>query len=146
MGSYVSIPTYMRSLQQTVPPHGAKVLRIAKPSTSPKQPFAEIAGEGAASKASPFARKGKIVSFTVIEPGGAPSEFAEQVRLNGHYGVALIELDGGVRVLAQMTDADPYKMKVGDNVEAVIRVLYEQEGIIRYSFKFRPCVGNESEA
>ena len=145
MGSYVSIPTYMRSLQQRYRLMGQKC-SDCETVNFPETAVCRNCGGRGGFESVPLPRKGKIVSFTVIEPGGAPSEFAEQVRLNGHYGVALIELDGGVRVLAQMTDADPYKMKVGDNVEAVIRVLYEQEGIIRYSFKFRPCVGNESEA
>jgi uncharacterized OB-fold protein len=37
-----------------------------------------------------------------------------------------------------LTDCDPTAVKRGDRVEAVVRRIYEQEGIVRYGVKFRP--------
>jgi uncharacterized OB-fold protein len=37
-----------------------------------------------------------------------------------------------------MTYCEPRDLKIGQKVKAVFRVLYEQEGVIRYSYKFQP--------
>ena len=82
--------------------------------------------------------KGKIYSYTVIGRGGAPPEFAKMQKKSGPYAIAVIELDEGQKVNAQLTDVpDPYSIKVGDRVTAVFRQIYEQESVIRYGIKFR---------
>jgi uncharacterized OB-fold protein len=82
--------------------------------------------------------RGRIYAFTKIAAGGAPGEYAEQVKLNGSYGVALVDLEEGVRVMGQLTDCDLEKVQVGQEVQMVFRVLYAHEGVIRYGFKFKP--------
>ena len=83
--------------------------------------------------------KGKIYSYTIIGRGGAPPEFAKMQKKSGPYAIAVIELDEGQKVNAQLTDVpDPNKIKVGDRVTAVFRQIYEQESVIRYGIKFRP--------
>jgi uncharacterized OB-fold protein len=39
-----------------------------------------------------------------------------------------------------MTYCEPKDLKIGQKVRAVIRALYEQEGVIRYSYKFTPIM------
>ena len=39
---------------------------------------------------------------------------------------------------AQLTDCDPEMVRIGDSVRAVVRRIYEQEGIGRYGMKFVP--------
>ncbi|MDY7081416.1 MAG: OB-fold domain-containing protein, partial [Halobacteria archaeon] len=82
---------------------------------------------------------GEVVAHTVIE-GAAPPEFSELEERAGEIGVVVVELDegDGVRVPAMLTDCDPYAPERGDRVEKVVRRLYEQEGVVRYGFKFRP--------
>lgn len=79
-------------------------------------------------------KKGKIYSFsTVLE---APSGFEKQVP----YTVALVELENGIKLTAQLTDftADD-KPEIGMEVEMVTRKLKEDgpRGIIVYGYKFR---------
>ncbi|WP_266081207.1 3-hydroxy-3-methylglutaryl CoA synthase [Haladaptatus caseinilyticus] len=87
-------------------------------------------------------RQGTIRAVTVIGQGGAPPEFTEQQRRNGEYGVAIIEVgfakDDSITLPAQLTDTDPTTVAVGDDVRALIRRIYTQEGVPRYGVKFSP--------
>jgi len=58
------------------------------------------------------------------------------------YIVALIDLEEGPRVAAQITDVDPADIKIGMPVEMVIRKLSEEgpRGVITYAYKFRPVL------
>ncbi|NHI91656.1 MAG: Zn-ribbon domain-containing OB-fold protein [Candidatus Lokiarchaeota archaeon] len=85
--------------------------------------------------------KGKIYSYTVIGRGAAPPEFTKMQKKSGPYAIAVIELEEGQKVNAQLTDLiDPYDIKIGDEVIAVFRQIYEQEDVIRYGLKFRPVI------
>ncbi len=80
-----------------------------------------------------FAGKGKIVSFTEVT--SPPEGFEDQVP----YVLAIIELDEGARLTAQIVDAKIKDVKIGDKVEKVFRVIQKDdpEGLIHYGFKFR---------
>jgi len=80
---------------------------------------------------------GEIVARTVIE-GGTPPEFDDFQTQTGPIAVAIVELDEGARVPGMLTDCEPAAVARGDRVEAVVRRIYEQEGIVRYGAKFRP--------
>jgi uncharacterized OB-fold protein len=66
-----------------------------------------------------------------------PKGFEEQKP----YSVALISLDDGPMVTAQLTDVDAADLTIGMRVEMVTRKLREEgdEGQIIYGYKFRPC-------
>jgi uncharacterized OB-fold protein len=88
-----------------------------------------------------FSGKGKIYSYsTVYNP---LSQFTEFVP----YIVALIDLEEGVRITSQLTDVNPNEVKVGMQVEMVIRKISEQSerGAIVYGYKFRPPVNNSND-
>ena len=81
-----------------------------------------------------FSGKGKVFSYTIIY--AAPKMFE-------HYTpaiVALVQLDEGPKVLSQIVDCELNELKIGMEVEACFRKLFEQDrgGIISYGFKFRP--------
>lgn len=80
-----------------------------------------------------FAGKGTIYSFTEID--SAPSGFEEQTP----YVLAIVQLDEGARLTAQVVDVRASDIKIGDNVEAVFRMIQKDgdEGLIHYGFKFR---------
>jgi len=88
----------------------------------------------------PLSGKGEIYTYTVIARAGGPAEFDDQQNMLGAYVVAIVKLEEGPLVVAQLTDCapDPEKLQIGMDVEAVVRKLYEQEGITRYCYKFRP--------
>ncbi|MHB2156526.1 Zn-ribbon domain-containing OB-fold protein [Calditrichota bacterium GD2] len=56
------------------------------------------------------------------------------------YVVAIVELEEGVRLTAQLTDVDVDEVAVGMPVEMVVRKIYEEgdTGPIVYGYKFRP--------
>ncbi len=86
-------------------------------------------------------RTGVIRALTVIGQGGAPPEFAELQQRDGAYAVAIVALEaeeGVVTLPAQLTDADPEALSVGDTVRATVRKIYAQEGVPRYGVKFKP--------
>lgn len=85
-------------------------------------------------------RTGTIAAVTTIGQGGAPPEFAEQQQRGGGFGIAIVELTndtGSVTLPCQLTEGDAETLSIGDEVEAVIRNIYSQEGIPRYGVKFR---------
>ncbi|ABL78168.1 Zn-ribbon domain-containing OB-fold protein [Thermofilum pendens] len=78
--------------------------------------------------------RGVVEVFTVVR--SPPSDFAWQAP----YVVALVRLEDGTLVPAQITDVDPDEVHEGMEVEAVFRKYREQgqQGIIEYGIKFRP--------
>jgi len=81
--------------------------------------------------------KGKLVTFTIIRI--APDGFIDQAP----YAVGIIELDEGIRVMGQITDCEPEKLKTEDKLVTQFRRIREEgkTGIIMYGFKFVPDVG-----
>ena len=55
---------------------------------------------------------------------------------------AMIDLDDGVRMIAQLTDVEPEDATVGMKVEMVVRRLRTDngDGPIIYAYKFRPVL------
>ena len=84
--------------------------------------------------AQPLAGRGKVYSYSTVYQG--PKGFAEYAP----YVVALVELEEGPVVSAQLTDMDPSEVAIGLPVEMVTRRLREDgpKGIVVYGYKFRP--------
>ncbi len=78
--------------------------------------------------------QGVVYSFSVMYD--APEGFDAYTP----YTVALIKLEEGPMVTAQLTDVDPEEVQIGMPVEMVTRKLTEEgpEGQIQYGYKFRP--------
>jgi uncharacterized OB-fold protein len=87
-----------------------------------------------------FSGNGRVYSHsTVYHPPAGYEEFVP-------YTVALIELDEGPLVTAQLTDVDHDEIEIGMPVEMVTRKLREEgdDGLIIYGYKFRPPVREEA--
>ncbi|WP_416181128.1 Zn-ribbon domain-containing OB-fold protein, partial [Chloroflexus sp.] len=56
--------------------------------------------------------------------------------------VALVRLEEGPLVTAQLTDCDEADLAIGMPVEMVTRRLMDtgEDGVLVYGYKFRPCV------
>ena len=62
---------------------------------------------------------------------------------SGSYLVALVDLEEGVRVTAQLTDVESDEVEIGMPVEMVTRRLQERggsQGYLVYGYKFRPVL------
>lgn len=80
--------------------------------------------------------RGEVFSFTKMYH--VPEGFDAQ----RPYTVALVKLDEGPMVTAQLTDVDQDRIDVGMKVEMVTRKLREEgsDGQIVYGYKFRPVM------
>jgi len=83
-----------------------------------------------------FTGVGEVYSYTTIYD--APAGFEQYAP----YTVALVKLDEGPLLTAQLTDIDPDNVEIGMPVEMVTRKLRTdgEEGMIVYGYKFRPQV------
>ncbi len=81
-----------------------------------------------------FSGRGEVYSFSTVYQ--APQGYEDYVP----YIVALIKLEEGPLVMAQLTDVDPNEVRIGMQVEMVTRKLREhgEAGLIVYGYKFRP--------
>ena len=83
-----------------------------------------------------FSGAGNIHSFSqVFDPPNGHME-------NTPYIVALIKLEEGPMVTAQLTDVDVDQLEIGMEVEMVTRKMSDDgaEGMIIYGYKFRPPI------
>jgi uncharacterized OB-fold protein len=80
-----------------------------------------------------WAGTGEIYSYTVVQE--PPEGFEEQTP----YVLALVKLDNGAMVTAQITDVDADGVQIGERVEMVTRKLTTEgaRGMIVYGYKFR---------
>ena len=84
-----------------------------------------------------FSGDGEVYSYTTIYD--APNGFEEQAP----YTVALVKLDEGPIITAQLTDLGDEPVSIGMPVEMVTRKLRQdndERGVIVYGYKFRPAV------
>ncbi len=80
-----------------------------------------------------YSGKGKIYSYTEVT--APPQGFEDQVP----YILAVIELDEGAKLTAQVVDANKDDVKIGSRVERVFRMIQKDdpEGLVHYGFKFK---------
>ena len=81
-----------------------------------------------------FSGRGEVYSFTTVYE--APAGFEE----NAPYTVALVKLEEGPMLTAQLTDLGERKTSIGMPVEMVTRKLRSDgdRGMLVYGYKFRP--------
>ncbi|AEC52204.1 acaC protein [Pyrococcus sp. NA2] len=81
-----------------------------------------------------FSGKGKVITWTIVRNPPSGFEYYKP------YPIALIQLEEGPIILAQLTDVEPEDIKEGMEVEMVTRKIreFDEDGIILYGYKFRP--------
>lgn len=87
-----------------------------------------------------FSGKGEVYSYTTIYE--APEGYQENVP----YTVAIVKLEEGPKITAQLTDVKHGEVKIGMPVEMVTRKLKvdgdRDRGQIIYGYKFRPVMNS----
>lgn len=78
--------------------------------------------------------KGEVVTYSIVHVG--PEDFEEQIP----YPIAIIKLDEGPQLTAQIVDCDINDVKIGMRVESTFRRIQEDDyvGAIYYGYKFKP--------
>ncbi len=85
-----------------------------------------------------FSGRGVVYSYTHVYMN-APEGYAG----DAPYTVALVKLDEGTMVTAQLTDLDGREVEIGMPVEMVTRRLRsdgDERGMLVYGYKFRPVL------
>lgn len=86
-----------------------------------------------------FSGQGEVFSYTVMHD--APTGFDTTTP----YTVAVVKLNEGPMVTAQLTDLGEQPVEIGMPVEMVTRRIREdgdERGMLVYGYKFRPVMGN----
>ena len=84
-----------------------------------------------------FSGRGSVYSYTIMN--SAPAGFEEGLP----YTIALVTLDEGPTVTAQLTDLGGRQAEIGMPVEMVTRRIKEdggRQGMLVYGYKFRPVM------
>lgn len=125
----MSVPKYWREIPQRYRLEAVKCKNCGYIAFPPRQICPECKGKDFENIR--LSDKGKIVSYTIIRV--PPKNFAFQAP----YPVAIVELDGGGRITAQITDANPEEVEIGASVRIVLRKIQEEgkDGIICYGYK-----------
>jgi scaffold protein (connect acetoacetyl-CoA thiolase and HMG-CoA synthase) len=88
-----------------------------------------------------FSGRGEVYSYTTVyDP---PAGYEE----NAPYTVALVKLEEGPIITAQLTDLGESQVKIGMPVEMVTRRLRQdgdERGMIVYGYKFRPILAGQA--
>lgn len=135
-GAYVSLPTYLDSVAARYRLMAARCRGCDRVDFPPRPVCLDCGGHDFAQE--PLSGKGEVYARTVIARGSSPTEFHEQQDIIGSYAVALVQTQEGPRIVTQLTDVDPATVEIGMPVNAVLRRIYRQEGVVRYGYKFRP--------
>ncbi len=79
---------------------------------------------------------GRGTVYCYAQVGQAPLGFT------GPYMVAMVQLEEGIRITAQLADVDPEEVTIGMPVEMVVRRIreYGANGYLVYGYKFRPVL------
>jgi uncharacterized OB-fold protein len=90
-----------------------------------------------------FSGRGEVYSYTTVyDP---PTGYEEQAP----YTVAIVKLEEGPLVTAQLTDLGSRPVEIGMPVEMVTRKLRndgDERGVIVYGYKFRPVLSSQAIA
>ena len=83
-----------------------------------------------------FSGRGEVYSHTAVY--SAPQGYEEYAP----YAVALVKLEEGPLITAQLADVSPEEVEIGMPVEMVTRKIREfgEDGMIVYGYKFRPLL------
>lgn len=131
----MEVPRYWRLKQQRYALVGEVCPHCEKKIFPPRDVCPYCGGEAKTQYA--FSGKGKVYSYTVMRD--APAGYEE----NAPYTVAVVALDEGPMVTAQLTDLGEQPVEIGMPVEMVTRKIRQdgdERGMLVYGYKFRPVM------
>ena len=124
---------YWREIPQRYRLEAAKCVRCGKVSFPPRSKCPKCGNSEFEQTVLPD--HGVVRTFTVIHV--APPQFEDQTP----YAVGIVELDGGVRITAQIVDCPLEDVKIGQKVRIEFRRIQEDghSGVICYGYKCVPA-------
>ena len=134
MSSYISLPLFAASIGQRLRLEAGRCTACGA-LEYPQRPVCRSCG-GRTFSVERLSGRGSLHTYTVITPGGAPAEFDREQAMTGALAVGIVDLAEGPRLTAQLADIETADLRIGLPVRAVVRRLYDQEGVVRYGTKF----------
>lgn len=133
MASEFAVPFHWRNFKSRYSLVGSKCNKCGK-FFYPERKICSTCKRSGSTEEVEFSGKGKIFTYTVIRV--APEGFG----LYAPYIAAIVELEEGLKVTAQIVDCSIDKVKIGMPVEATFRKMRSEHGsgIVLYGTKFRP--------
>jgi uncharacterized OB-fold protein len=132
MAHLESVPMFWRRMKSLYSLIGVECLNCGKKYFPPRLICPECGGKEM--KDYRFKGTGKVVSYSIIDvpPKG--------LKYQTPYGLAIVELDEGVRVTGQLVGCNLEEIKAGMRVETTFRkiIAVNKNGVIQYGYKFRP--------
>ena len=131
----MAVPRFWREQPQRYRLLGSECNRCGSIYFPPRQVCPECRRESVGKMAQrQLSGRGTILTHTVVH------QPADGFELQAPYVMAIVELEEGCRVMAQVVDAVPAALKTGLAVEATFRRIREdgKSGVIYYGYKFRP--------
>ncbi|MHB8606534.1 MAG: Zn-ribbon domain-containing OB-fold protein [Thermoplasmatota archaeon] len=135
MGAFVSPQEYARDAAARYGLVGKRCRACGRVAFPPRGSC--VACAGTAFEDAPLSGRGTVYSATAIGKGGGPSEFALEQALLGAYVSGVVELEEGPRIAARLADVEAAP-PIGTLLEATLRRIFEQQGVVRYGTKFAP--------
>jgi len=133
----MEIPRHWRLQKQRYSLMGEECPHCSAKIFPPRDVCPECGGE--AKEPYRLSGRGSVYSYTTMH--SAPSDFEESLP----YTIALVKLEEGPTVTAQLTDLGEREVEIGMPVEMVTRRIKEDEGkhgMLVYGYKFRPVMGS----
>ncbi len=120
---------YHREIPQRYRLEAAKCSNCGAASFPPRLVCPEC--KGRAFQTIRLSEEGKLITFTVVRVG------ADKFSRETPFAVGIVELDHGVRLTTQITDADLNSLKIGQKVKLVFRKIQDdgRAGIHCYGYK-----------
>lgn len=137
MTSYISLPMYAANVDERLRIIAGKCQKCGT-LAYPQRPVCIKCG-GDKFTDTPLSGEGTLYTFSVVAGGGAPSEFDDEQTMTGDVLCGVVELKEGPRVMVRLADMEPADLAIGMKLRAVVRRLYDQEGVLRYGAKFVPA-------
>jgi len=132
----MEIPRHWRIQKQRYSLVGEECPHCSAKIFPPRDVCPECGGE--AKEPYRFSGRGSVYSYTVMN--NAPAGFEESLP----YTIALVQLEEGPTVTAQLTDLGERPVEIGTPGEMVTRRLKQdggRQGMLIYGYKFRPVMG-----
>jgi len=132
----MEIPRHWRIQKQRYSLVGEECPHCSAKIFPPRDVCPECGGE--AKEPYRFSGRGSVYSYTVMN--NAPAGFEESLP----YTIALVQLEEGPTVTAQLTDLGEQPVEIGMPVEMVTRRIKQdggRQGMLIYGYKFRPVMG-----
>lgn len=124
-----SSPAMYRNYDQNLGFYGSKCLACGTPQFPKQRVCAECQAKDQMEDYRFVGRTAKIATYTLdyLAPTPAPPAL-----------IAVIDFEGGGRIMCEVTDCEPEEIEIGMEVELTFRRLYEAGGIHNYFWKARP--------